>query len=55
MWGKMDELMTGEKGKKVKYVTKVVDNDTMVFEVYDVTTYGDKKPTMQITYTRKKS
>lgn len=55
MWGKMDEPMTGEKGKKVKYVTKVVDNDTMVFEVYDVTTYGDKKPTMRITYTRKKS
>ncbi len=31
------------------------DNDTHVFEVYDVTAYGDKKPTMQITYTRKKS
>ena len=55
MWGKMDEPMTGEKGKKVKYVTKVIDNDKHVFEVYDVTTYGEKKPTMQITYTRKKS
>ncbi len=46
MWGKMDEPMTGEKGKKVKYVTRVIDNDTHVFEVYDVTAYGDKKPTM---------
>jgi hypothetical protein len=27
----------------------------MVFETYDIATYGDKKPTMQITYTRKKS
>jgi hypothetical protein len=55
LWGKMDEPMTGEKGKKVKYVTRVIDNDKHIFEVYDVTTYGDKKPTMQITYTRKKS
>ncbi|MBF8294812.1 MAG: hypothetical protein HW389_1357 [Bacteroidetes bacterium] len=55
MWGKMDEPMTGEKGKRVKYVTRIIDNDKHVFEVYDVTAYGDKKPTMQITYTRKKS
>jgi hypothetical protein len=55
MWGKMDEVATGEKGKKVKYVTRVIDNDKHVFEMFDVTTYGDKKPTMQITYTRKKS
>lgn len=55
MWGKMDEPMTGEKGKKVKYITRIIDADKHIFEVYDVTTYGDKKPTMQITYTRKKS
>jgi len=55
MWGKMDEPMTGERGKKVKYVTRIIDADKHVFEVYDVTAYGDKKPTMQITYTRKKS
>ncbi len=55
MWGKMDEPMTGQKGKKVKYVTKIIDADNHVFEAYDVTSYGDKKPIMQITYTRKKS
>jgi len=55
MWGKEDDVMTGEKGKKVKYVTRIVDNDTHVYEMYNVTTYGDKKPIMQITYTRKKS
>jgi hypothetical protein len=53
MWGKMDDPMTGEKDKKVKYVTKYIDDDHSTFEVYDVTAYGDKKPTMVITYTRK--
>jgi len=53
MWGKMDDPMTGEKGKKIKYVTHFVDKDTQVFETYDVSAYGDKKPTMQITYKRK--
>jgi len=54
MWGKMDDPMTGEKGKKIKYVTRFVDKDTQVFETYDVSAHGDKKPTMLITYKRKK-
>jgi hypothetical protein len=54
MWGKMDEPATGEKGKKVKYVTRFIDKDTQVFETYDVSAYGDKKPVMEITYKRKK-
>ena len=53
MWGKMDEPATGEKDKKVKYVTRIVDKDKHVFESYDVTTFGDKQPVMVITYTRK--
>jgi hypothetical protein len=53
MWGKMDEPSTGEKGKKVKYVTRIVDKDKHVFESYDVTSFGDKRPVMVITYTRK--
>ncbi len=55
MWGTMDEPMTGEKGKKVKYVTRVIDNDKHLFEVYDVTSWGEKTPVMVIAYTRKKS
>jgi hypothetical protein len=35
-------------------VTRFIDNDKHVFEIYDVSGYGEKKPTMQITYTRKK-
>jgi hypothetical protein len=54
MWGKMNEPATGEKGKKVKYVTRFIDKDTQVFETYDVSAYGDKKPTMEITYKRRK-
>jgi hypothetical protein len=53
LWGKMDEPATGEKGKKVKYVLKIVDTDKHVFESYDVTSYGDKKPVMVLTYTRR--
>jgi hypothetical protein len=54
MWGKMDEPTTGEKNKKVKYVTRFVDQDTQVFETYDISAYGDKKPVMEITYKRRK-
>ena len=54
MLGKMDDPMTGEKDKKVKYVTRMIDKDTHVFESYDITAYGDKKPVMVITHTRKK-
>lgn len=53
LWGKMDEPATGEKNKEVKYVIHIVDKDTHVFEVYDVKTWGDKKPTLKLTYTRK--
>jgi hypothetical protein len=54
MWGKMDDPMTGQKDKKVKYVVRFVDKDTQVFETYDVTAYGDKQPVMEITYKRQK-
>jgi hypothetical protein len=54
MWGMMDEPATGAKNKKVKYVTRFIDKDTQVFETYDVSSYGDKKPTMEITYKRRK-
>jgi hypothetical protein len=54
MWGKMDDPMTGQKDKKIKYTTRFSDKDTQVFESYDVTAFGDKKPTMVITYKRRK-
>lgn len=42
-----------QKNKDVKYVTRIVDDNTHVFEVYDVTARGEKQPTLKITYTRK--
>jgi hypothetical protein len=54
MWGTMDEPMTGEKNKKVKYVTHIISPDKHIFEIFDISAYGDKKPTMQMTYIRKK-
>jgi hypothetical protein len=52
-WGKMDEPMTGERDKKVKYVMHMIDKDKHIFEMYDLSAWGGKKPVMQITYTRK--
>ena len=34
MHGLMDEPMTGERNKKVKYVTRIVSKDKRVFELY---------------------
>lgn len=55
MWGKMDDPSTGAKDKKVKYVSTIVDNDKHVFQIFDIAGTGDKKPVVEITYTRKKS
>jgi hypothetical protein len=52
--GKMDEPMTGEKDKEVKYVLRVIDKNKHIFESYDIAAYGADRPVMQITYTRKK-
>lgn len=53
MWGLMDEPMTGEVGKHVKYVTRVIDNDKFVFEIHDLAIGGDKTMVVEIVYTRK--
>jgi len=54
LWGKMDDPAAGEKDKKIRYVTTVVDNDKHVFQIFDISGSGDKKPVVEITYTRKK-
>jgi hypothetical protein len=54
MWGFMDDFTTGEKDKKVKYVLTFVNDDTHIFEIFDVQSYGEKQPMMRYTYTRKK-
>ena len=53
-WGKMDEPMTGEKDKKVKYIDTIVDHDKHVFEIHDLSLPGPSTKVVEIVYTRKK-
>jgi hypothetical protein len=50
--GKMDDPMTGEKGKEMRLVTRILSPDKHTFEMHDVA-LGDKGKMMEITYTRK--
>ena len=50
-WGKMDDPMTGEMNKDVKYVYRIIDKNKHVFESFTGTS---DQPDFQITYTRKK-
>lgn len=50
--GKMDEPVTGEKDKDVKYVYRFVDDKTVVFEMWDMLP-GSPFKSMEMTYTRK--
>ena len=52
--GKMDEPMTGEKDKLVKYVVQIIDKDKHVFSVYDLVGSANEFKVVEITYTRKK-
>lgn len=53
VFGTMDELMTGEMGKTVKYVTRIVSPDKHVFEIHEVL-YGEPFKVVEIEYNRKK-
>lgn len=53
MVGSMDEPMTGEIGKSVKWVCRVVDENTHVFEAWEIL-YGQDFKVFDITYTRAK-
>ena len=54
MYGKMDDPTTGEYGKNIKYVSKVLGPDKQVFDVYDLSLDDAKSKMMEITYTRAK-
>ncbi|MCX6120820.1 MAG: DUF1579 domain-containing protein [Ignavibacteriales bacterium] len=50
-WGKMDDPMTGDMNKDVKYIYRIIDKNKHIFESYMGTA---AQPNFQITYTRKK-
>jgi hypothetical protein len=54
-YGTMDEWMTGEHDKAVKFVFRIIDDDNHVFEMHDLGIVdGDKENTkvIEIRYTR---
>lgn len=53
MFGEMDEPMLNVTGRMVKYVSKIKDKDTRVFECYDLHAADDYK-VFEIEYKRKK-
>ncbi len=53
-FGKMDEPMTGEHDKTVKYVTRIVSKDKNIFEIHDLSLPEPNTKVMEIVYTRKK-
>jgi hypothetical protein len=54
LYGKMDEWMTGELSKNVKYVTRIINKDKHVFEIHDLSIGEPNTKIVEITYTRTK-
>ena len=55
MWGPMDEPMTGEHDKTVKYVTRFRGPDELLFEIHDmVIGEGPEAKVIEISYKRRK-
>jgi hypothetical protein len=52
-YGTMDEWMTGENGKPVKYVARILSKDKNVFEIHDLAIGGADTKVVEMTYTRK--
>ena len=52
MSGTMDDPMTGEKNKPIKYVMRIAGQDKHVMEMHDLS-LGEKSKMGEITYTRK--
>lgn len=52
-FGEMDEPLTGEMGKTIKYVLRVIDADRHTFEVYEVL-YGEPFKVVEIEYARRR-
>jgi hypothetical protein len=51
--GKIDEPMTGERDKLVRFVARFISKDKHVFEIYDLVGRPDEFKAVEMTYTRK--
>ena len=54
LWGTIDEPMTPEQDKQVKYVTRGFGQDTFTVEVHDMMIGESDTKVMEFVYTRKK-
>lgn len=52
MYGKADEWTTGELGKTIKYVTRIVSPESFVFEIHDMSSGEQGMKVIEVTYTR---
>lgn len=52
-FGKMDEPMTGEHDKTIKYVLRTINKDKHVFEIFDEVGGPNEFKVVEVTYTRK--
>jgi hypothetical protein len=53
LFGPMDEPMTNEHDKTVKYVYRFVDENTMIFEVHDLAIIPGETKVVEVKFTRK--
>jgi len=52
MYGKADEWMTGELGKTIKYVTRIVGPESFVLEIHDMSSGELGTKVIEVAYTR---
>lgn len=55
LYGVSDDPMTGQKNKKVKYVTTIVDENHHTFDIFDVDQKGKARKVVSISYARSES
>ena len=55
LYGNMDEFLTGENDKAVRYATKILDDDTFEFSIWDLGIGPEGAVVIKITYTRQKA
>lgn len=53
-FGDVDDLRTGEMNKMIKYVERMTDKDTYIFEVYEMPGTAEEFKSFQLTYKRVK-
>lgn len=53
LFGKMDDCVMEERDKPVKYVTRIISKDKIVFEIYDEVGSPNEYKAVEMTYTRK--